>query len=205
MKHPCLRVLGYAVLALSLSGPAAATNPLEVYFGGAIGQAQVDANVPPDPFLSPSSKPFKETHAAYKGMIGVRPVSFLGAELAYMNFGNPSGSLFGYPAHGSTKGASAFGLLYLPIPVLDVYAKAGLARIQSQVSGLMPTPSNICSLGLPCGTVPFKQDGTNTGFATGLGAQVTFGSWAVRAEFERFDAAGENPYFASVALTWTFR
>ena len=38
----------------------------------------------------------------------------------------------------------------------------------------------------------------------GLGAQYKLGSWAVRAEYERFNAAGENPSLLSVGITWTF-
>jgi len=47
-------------------------------------------------------------------------------------------------------------------------------------------------------------DRTNTGFAAGAGAQFKLGSWAVRAEYERFNAAGANPSLVSLGVTWTF-
>jgi hypothetical protein len=46
---------------------------------------------------------------------------------------------------------------------------------------------------------------SDTSFAAGVGAQVKFGSLALRAEYERFDAAGENPSLVSLGLTWSFR
>ncbi len=57
------------------------------------------------------------------------------------------------------SGAAAFGMLYLPVPVVSVYAKAGLARLQAT--------SNV-SLFLP-GDVA----GGNPGLAS-LGATWTF-------------------------------
>ncbi|TLZ54440.1 MAG: hypothetical protein E6K22_05280 [Gammaproteobacteria bacterium] len=52
-----------------------------------------------------------------------------------MDFGHPGKSF----SPGSTttsadvkmSGAAAFGMLYLPVPVVSVYAKAGLARLQA--------------------------------------------------------------------------
>jgi hypothetical protein len=40
--------------------------------------------------------------------------------------------------------------------------------------------------------------------AGGGGAQYKFGSWAVRAEYERFNAAGGNPSLLSAGVTWAF-
>jgi opacity protein-like surface antigen len=84
---------------------------------------------------------------------------------------------------------------------------AGLARMQSTVNG--GTPAHACTLPMQeCTSTavppPFQQDRTNTGFPTGAGAQFKFGSWAVRAEYERFTAAGENPSLLSLGLTWRF-
>jgi hypothetical protein len=45
---------------------------------------------------------------------------------------------------------------------------------------------------------------TNTVGASGVGAQYKFGSWGVRAEYERFNAAGRNPGLLSAGITWTF-
>jgi opacity protein-like surface antigen len=190
-------LLSSAVLAICVSGPAAAADPLGLYVGGSIGQAQIAAQVS-DPFIALSDR-FKKNHSAFKVMVGLRPISPLGAELSYMDFGHPSGTLFGLPADASMRGVSAFGILYLPLPVIDVFAKAGVARIQSATSGFAPNPNLICLIA-PC-TSPFQLDRTNTSFAAGAGAQLRFGPLGARAEYERFNAAGENPYLLSLGLT----
>jgi opacity protein-like surface antigen len=208
------RRLASTVLGLCASGAAmavAAAEPLGLYVGGAIGQGAVAANVP-NPnvpvadFPIPTSDTFNQEHFAFKLMAGARPVQTLGAEFSYLNLGSPNGSLFGHPASASMKGESAFGVLYLPVPLVDVFAKAGVARIQSTVSGFAPDgiPDFVCMAGVPCGTSPLRQDRTDTRFAAGAGLQVRLDAWAVRAEYERFDAAGENPYLLSVGLTWSF-
>lgn len=207
-------LLGLAVLGLFTSGAAAATDPLGLYVGGTIGQGQVTANVAnpfvPNPFFAhvqiPASDTFKENHFAFKILAGLRPIPLLGAEMSYLDFGSPSGSLFGHPATASMKGASAFGIVYLPVPVIDVFAKAGVARIQSTVSGFAPNgiPDNLCVIGVPCGTSPFQQDRTNTTFAAGAGVQFKINAWAVRAEYERFNVAAETPHLVSLGLTWSF-
>ena len=50
----------------------------------------------------------------------------------------------------------------------------------------------------------FRLDRTNTSFAAGAGAQYKLGAFAVRAEYERFNAAGGNPSLISLGFTWTF-
>jgi hypothetical protein len=139
-------------------------------------------------------------------MVGLRPLPLLGAELSYLDFGHPAGSLFGKPADASMRGESAFGVVYLPIPVVDVFAKAGAAHIQSTVTGFAPNgiPDFVCSVGVPCGTSPIRQNRNSTNFASGGGVQFKFDAWAVRAEYERFNFSGQSPYLASLGLTWSF-
>jgi hypothetical protein len=43
---------------------------------------------------------------------------------------------------------------------------------------------------------------TTTAFAYGAGLQWTLGDWAVRGEYERFSAAGENPTLLSIGMTY---
>jgi hypothetical protein len=66
------------------------------------------------------------------------------------------------------KAAAAFGVLYLPVPIVDVYIEAGLARLQSAVNGGDP---NEITCGIPCGPLLFRLDRTNTSGAEGVGAQ----------------------------------
>src|ERR1700736_2703855 len=129
-----------AIVAMGIvaSVPALAADVLGLYVGGAVGQAHVEADNLPNPdtaFGSPSTiGDFKEHHLAYKVMVGLRPISLVGAEVAYVDFGHPSGSVGAIPPGGAVpisadvkiKGSAAFGVLYLPVPVVDIYVKAGL-------------------------------------------------------------------------------
>jgi hypothetical protein len=137
-------------------------------------------------------------------MVGIRPISLVGAELSYMNFGNSRGNFLSYPASASMRGPAAFGVLYLPVPIVDIYAKAGVARLHDILSGFYPIECNVCQLGVPSRSAPFRLSQTATTFAAGAGAQYKLGPWAVRAEYERFNADTEHPSVLSLGLIWTF-
>lgn len=197
--QPRLAGILASLFAVGAPGPASAADFAGWYIGAAIGQAHIVEEVSGPAFPLPDR--FQETHSAFKLMVGVRPISLVGAEVSYMDFGHPDGSFLGNVANASMKGGSAFGIFYFPVPIIDLYLKAGVARIQSTVSGLVPV---VCPVGGPCGPVPFQESQTNTGFAAGAGVQIKFGPWATRAEYERFNAAGANPYVWSLGLTWSF-
>jgi opacity protein-like surface antigen len=185
---------GALVLIAMPFGQSYAADLLGAYVGVGVGQSRVEVTTSSFYGGYVPSQDFRENHSAFKVMVGIRPISMLGGEIAYVDFGHPSGSLFGYPADASIKGAAAFGVLYLPIPIVDIYVKAGLARLESSVSGGDPYP---VTCGIPCGPQLFQLNRTNTSGAGGVGAQYKFGSWAVRAEYERFNAAGGNPSLLS--------
>jgi hypothetical protein len=202
---PCLVLTSAAIMCISLPiRQAAADELLGAYVGGAIGQAHVVASATYPTIANPHPGEFDENHSAYKVMVGIRPISLVGAELSYIDFGNPGGDIFGYPASASMRGPAAFGILYLPVPIVDIYAKAGVARLHDILSGFYPVGDNICVLGEPCGTAPFRLSQTTTTFAAGAGAQYKFGLWAMRAEYERFNADAEHPSLLSLGLIWTF-
>jgi hypothetical protein len=201
--NPRNLIIAIALFAVS-GGKVFADDLLGLYVGGAVGQAQVVAGASYPTIANPNPGEFKENHSAFKVMVGIRPISLIGAEVDYIDFGHPSGDIFSYPANASLKGAAAFGNLYLPVPVIVLYLKAGVARLQSNLSGFYPVGDNICVSGEPCGTALFQLNRTNTSGAGGVGAQYKFGSWAVRAEYERFNAAGGNPSLLSAGITWTF-
>ncbi len=209
-----------AIVSMSLMGwaPTFAADVLGLYVGGAAGQAHLEADNLPNPDLSIpySISNLRENHSAYKFMVGMRPISLLGAEVAYMDLGHPSGIVGTIPigpavvpisADAGMKGTAAFGVLYLPVPIVEVFAKAGVARLQTteNTTFTLPAPYAACVVtGGPNCTFSSRYSATNTGFAAGAGAQFKFGSLAVRGEFERFSAAGGNPNLFSLGLTWTF-
>jgi len=192
------------ILTATTGSYAVAENALGFYAGAAVGESQVDTGSGGVAAIGPPDH-FKENHSAFKIMAGIRPLATLGAEVAYFDFGHPSGNLGGAPADVGMKGVSAFAVLYLPVPLVDIYLKAGAARLQSTING---TVSQACpGVGLPIcppPTVPFRVDRTNTNFAAGAGAQMKFGSFGVRAEYERFTTVEGNPGLVSLGLIWTF-
>jgi hypothetical protein len=188
---------------------AMADESLGLYVGGAIGLANVEAtgeqiDTPSNVYLDTGS--FKQNHSALKVMLGIRPISPLGAELAYTDLGHPSGSFNAYPANVTMKGGSAFAVVYLPLSLVDFFLKAGIARTQSEVIGTGVFVPN-CSSNALCpqyiGIAHFQLDRTDTEFAAGTGLQYRFDSRTVHAEYERFDAAGAHPSLLSLGFTWT--
>ncbi len=179
-------------------GNAVADNLLGLYVGGAVGQSRVETDL------------FNETHLGFKVMLGIRPIPLFGAELAYIDLGHPSGPVYPEPyGDVSMKGGSAFGVLHLPVPVLDVFLKAGVSVLDTKQRGVPPNITYSCPPAyprcpLPVPLRPFEGDSTDTGFAAGAGAQYKIGAWAVRAEYERFNAAGGNPSLLSAGITWSF-
>jgi hypothetical protein len=197
-----LLLLATLVLLVEPSRNAVAEDLLGLYIGGAIGQSRVEATETAclcDIFPEIVTETIDKKHLAFKAMLGARPISLMGAEIDYIDFGKPNGAAFGYPASASIKGVAAFGVLYLPVPIVDVYVKAGVARLESAVNYSYCSP---CACDFCLNSIQLNR--TNTSGAGGVGTQYKFGSWAVRAEYERFNAAGGNPSLLSAGITWTF-
>ena len=202
------------VAPLAGTGVARASDPLGLYIGAAYGQAHIRAQLDNLPPAGYTLGEFDATHSAYQAMIGVRPLSFLGAELTYMDFGQRS---FGAPAaevaagnnnvvgaQASQKGEGAFALLYLPVPAIDAYVKAGLSRITTDTSVTYVVPGvATCAIDHPnCADRTVGRSATDTSFAYGAGVQWKLGDWAVRGEYERFSAADANPILLSIGMTY---
>jgi opacity protein-like surface antigen len=210
------RSLALLTLAVLGSGPASAVDVLGLYVGGAAGQGQVEAGSleSPAPTFVPVLPDFRATHSAFKVVAGVRPLSVVGVEVAYVDFGRAnkplggsSAGIFTWSAAGDVRlsGSAAFGIVYLPIPLVDVYAKAGVARLKTtadvtlQVVGpvLCPTTAPNCRFTQQSST-------TNTGFAAGAGVGFKLGAIAIHAEYERFTTPGAYPALTTLGVSYTF-
>ncbi|HZF17201.1 MAG TPA: outer membrane beta-barrel protein [Steroidobacteraceae bacterium] len=131
----------------------------------------------------------------YKLIIGFRPLDIFGVEANYVDFGNARLDTnlpdTGVDANG--KFYDAFAIGYLPLPFVDLYAKAGLVYWDSDVQ-----------LTTIAGPQPRVSD-SGTDFAYGAGAQVRFGSFAARLEYERFDVQdADRVDMLTLGVTWTF-
>jgi opacity protein-like surface antigen len=200
------RLIALTLAAVALvPGAARAEDLLGVYVGASVGVARVEAS--PGSLVNPSGESlsgagdFAANHSAFKVMAGVRPISLVGGEVEYIDFGNPSGNLGSAPANVDLKGAAAFAVAYLPVPIVDITVKVGLARLQNTLAGtgeFTEPHDNVVTTSL------FRLDRTNTNFAIGGGVQYTIGSLGIRAEYERFEAAGGSPGLLTAGVTWTF-
>jgi opacity protein-like surface antigen len=181
-------------IALAVTPPAARADPLGLYIGAGIGESQVKVD----------QAGFDESHAGWKVLVGLRPISVLGAELEYIDFGHPSASPFNQPTDAHVRAAALSALLYAPLPgsTFDLYAKAGFSRLQSTGSTTRPGVGT-CTISDP-NCALFSFDRTDTSFAYGVGGQVKVSSFAIRGEYQRFSSDLGDPTLWSLALTWSF-
>jgi opacity protein-like surface antigen len=175
LRHMFAALGATAALALAAGNAQAQGVPgINFYIGAGVGQSNADTSLNAD---------FDKKDTAWKVYGGVRALSFLGAELNYIDFGKPKGG----GDELKYKGFAGYGLYYLPLPlpILDVYVKAGVARIDIDV------PST-----------DFSTDDTK--FAYGAGVQLKFSSFAIRAEFEQFKIEGTKPSLLSLGFSKSF-
>jgi opacity protein-like surface antigen len=212
------RTITLALMMMMGCAPVLAADPLGFYIGAGVGHSQVRNDLNFGDFGLPEfSGPYSVNGSAtgWKLMAGIRPLSFLGAEVAYIDFGSVNGaaSIPATPTQGGLnvtamsrpKAAALFAVGYLPIPLpyLDVFAKAGVARLQSDVSatGQAMCPLNLPTC-LPVAVPPYAASGTSTHPAYGAGAQLKFKSFAVRAEYERISAGSGDVDLLSLGVTF---
>jgi hypothetical protein len=196
-----LASLGCAALLACRAGGARADDLLGFYFGGTYGKATIDAS-------TGLVSGFGIHSSAYSVIGGWRPIAELAAELQYLNFGHSSGmsvyrnSNVPLTNSASRKGEGAFGILYLPTPIVDFYLKGGLAKLHSTATTLVGT----CPKGGVCPPLssPLPIDSTGVGAAGGGGVMYRFRRLELRAEYLRFAALGGNPYMVTGGFTWSF-
>jgi hypothetical protein len=203
-----------APLGLAFSGAALAENPIGLYVGVGVGVSNVDNNNYDYPYGYNGG--FHDKDAAWKVLVGVRPVPLLGAEIQYMDFGSGHGSngfygpndYYDYGPFSHPKAEVLYGVGYLPLPLpfLDVYGKLGVAHLQTNISYQTCTATvPAADGGLNCiNTTTSRIDQTNTHFAFSAGVQTHFQEFAFRAEYERIESSYGNPSAFMLSATWTF-
>ena len=123
------------------------------------------------------------SNTSWKVYAGVRPLNWLAAEADYIDLGSNSGTnAAGSSGHtnGSAFAAYAVGFLPIPLPVLDIFGKAGLARWK--YDGSVIPPGGIGSA--------FSTKGTD--FAWGIGAQAHISMFGARLEYENFNVPNSS-------------
>lgn len=185
-----------ALLALALSliaGAAHADNGL-FYLGAGISRNSMSG-------ITNASLDYSSIDStSWKAFVGLRPISVFAIEAGYVDLGSGRRTVIipgvgtcviGQPTCANSTShsdASAFagyavGFLPIPLPFLDVFGKAGIARWKLNGSALGPF------------SPPPTFSNSGTGFAWGAGTQLHVGNIGARLEYESFripDTNGAN-------------
>lgn len=179
-----------AVLTACCAAGAASAADNGFYLG--LGAGRSDFNI---------SGALDNSDSGMKLIGGVRLLDSFGLELNYADLGKaavPSGivcaAIVGENCPDTSRIAaktlSAYAVGFLAFPVLDFFAKAGLAKMD----GKLTTPNQ----------PDFSFKDSDTDLAWGVGAQAHFGSLGVRVELEQFKLFNEKPRVISASFVYTF-
>jgi hypothetical protein len=114
------------------------------------------------------------SNTSYKIIAGVRPIDLFAVEANYVGLGSGRTAASNVvPAVAHARAFAAYGVLLLPTPFVDVYARTEAARWK--ITG-QSTPVGL-----------FRLDAQSTQFAYGAGGQLRFGPVGARVEPERYD------------------
>jgi opacity protein-like surface antigen len=196
---------GASTAALAAGDPLGFYNPVGLYFGAGVGESTIRSD---DPGYGLPGY-YNDHQTAWKAIIGVRPISYVGAEVEYIDFGQPgnhnynNSAVYGYDSHPTAPVLFALGYLPIPIPYIDIYAKAGVARLKLTVNDYASTPCG--TAGNNCYVITGRSDVTQTKFAYGAGvsSKLPLG-FTVRAEYERIASPYGDPDAFTVSALWTF-
>jgi OOP family OmpA-OmpF porin len=139
--------------------------PTGVYVGAGITRSHFDAD-------SFDIDDVDNNDNSWKAIVGFRPHRNFALEANYIDFGKASAPAAGTvgPFEVKAKGYSLYGVGLAPMGPVDLYLKAGLARLDAD--GNM-------------GAVVFEDKKTE--FAYGAGVQLRLANFAIRGEYEKFD------------------
>jgi opacity protein-like surface antigen len=175
-------------------------DPLGLYVGAGAGEST----------LRQDSYGVDAHPTGWKVFVGWHPIHVFGTELEYVDLGSHGGSSLDpagatrYSLTSSAKAPALFVLGYLPLPLpwLDLYGKAGAARLHTKVTG--SGAPNCQQAECPNNVFEVSNDTTQTRFAYGAGAQFKFGTPALRLEYARFTAPNGDQSLLSLDLLLNF-
>jgi hypothetical protein len=152
------------------------------YIGGSVTQARFDNSF--------AINDLDRRNTRWKGALGFRFANPFAVEVDYIDFGKATAPpVLGAGSFSSTAHAiAAYGIGYIPIPYVDLFARVGAARVTSSAND----GANIAF------------DGHDTKFAYGWGAQWRWKSLAVRGEYEKLSTGNIGDLnMVSLGLTYT--
>jgi opacity protein-like surface antigen len=193
---------------LAADDPFGFYNPAGIYFGAGVGESTIRSDNPG--FGLPGY--FNDHQTAWKGIIGVRPIPYVGAEFEYIDFGQPGnhgGGFSNTAANGLDTNPRApvlFAVGYVPIPLpyVDIFGKLGVARLtldETQYIGVGCAPGTTCQNYTAIGRTDITQ--TRLAYGAGVSSKLPLG-FTVRAEYERISSPFGDPDAFTVSALWTF-
>jgi hypothetical protein len=176
-------------LTLALFGTAAQAADNGFYLGAGVSQVKLD-NVGED-FDTGNLDEFEVDDTSWKLIGGFRPIDNFAVELNYMDLGDADETIAGAQFTAEGKAYAAYAVGFLPFGPVDLYAKGGLVRWETEARFNAP--------------VGFRLDDDGTEFGYGAGVQVRLGSLGARLEYEQFDVDNtDGVEMLSLGVTWTF-
>ncbi len=180
--------LGLIVLLLVIPTVHAAGVP---YTGPYSGGAELLARLAPKRADVPDIKTRSDKDLGWKGLVGLRMARHLAFEAGYMDLGTASAPSLAArsSAQVRTRTFTAFAVGFMPAGPIEVFAKAGPARIQSAGH---------------TGGAYFDEQRRMIGY--GAGVQLARRRLAVRAEYEKFGSGAAGKVDAiSIGFRLSFR
>lgn len=177
-------LLCLAGLLVVLAAPATAADN-GFYLGASVGQSQVDTGDLGEVELD-------DDDLGYKVFAGYRFLTFLAVEGSYVDLGGPEDDSADGRYAADVEALDVFAVGMLPLGIADLFVKAGMVSWDVELtSDLAELPDSV------------SEDGTDPVY--GIGFQLRFSSFALRAEVEYFDIEATNDvYMVSIGGSYTF-
>ena len=160
-----------------------------------------------DTYQTYTPTPTELKNTSWKAFAGVRPFKWMAVEVNYIDLGSGSTKPFFSNTNSATThsdgtawAAYVVGFLPVPLPVVDFYGKAGVARWKLNSS----LTQSFYGFPQPPPPDTFSTSHTGTDFAWGVGAQAHISIAGVRLEYEGFDVNGSTAKVASLSVFSNF-
>lgn len=173
-----MRKFAIAAAVLLFLTPAAWAG---AYVGASVGQA--------DTGVSGGGLSVDGDDTGWKLLGGYTFMKFVGVEASYRNLGGISETIGTTSFDTDASSMEVFGVGFLPLGKIDLFAKVGYARVEVDAT-----------ITDPLFPVPLTVSASDNEIAYGAGLNWGFGRMAIRVEYEAFDTADSMSMFSAGAL-----
>jgi hypothetical protein len=179
----CALLLGFASCAL-------ADNDRGLYIGAGVGYFRLKADAIEGP--QPITGEFDDEDVSFKAFAGWRFNKYLGAELAYIDFGRPEQEIGDVRVNAKINGGAPYLVGTLPLGPLELFAKVGYLFYDLKVE----------AAGQKVNAVSDNKD--DLLYAAGIGITL-FGRINAQIEYEMLDVSGAVNHADALWLSGAWR